>query len=140
MSPKKNKEILVPFKPRARLILQLGDQLIRNERIALFELVKNAYDADATNVKITMNNVSSLKSGEITIEDNGIGMDYDTILNEWMEPGTDNREKQFQDGLPSQIYGRLPIGEKGIGRFAAHKIGARAISQRCRGLPTTLKN
>ena len=36
----------VPFKPRARLLSQLGDQLIRNEKIALFELVKNAYDAE----------------------------------------------------------------------------------------------
>jgi anti-sigma regulatory factor (Ser/Thr protein kinase) len=113
----------IPFKPRARLILQLGDQLIRNENIALFELVKNAYDADASIVKIKMKNVDSKEKGEITIEDNGSGMDMDTIINAWMEPGTDFRAEQFRERKLSPIYKRLPIGEKGIGRFAAHKLG-----------------
>ena len=44
----KNNIIESPFKPRARMLLQLGDQLIKNESIALVELVKNAYDADAS--------------------------------------------------------------------------------------------
>jgi len=42
------KRIALPFKPRARLLLELGNQLIKDEGIALFELVKNSYDADAT--------------------------------------------------------------------------------------------
>ena len=41
------------FKPHARLLTMLGDQLIRNERIALVEVIKNAYDADASWVKVT---------------------------------------------------------------------------------------
>ena len=49
----------VIFRPRARLLLQLGDELIRNESIALLELVKNAYDADATDVTLAMNKVDS---------------------------------------------------------------------------------
>ena len=42
-----DQERVANFKPRARLLLQLGDQLIKNESIALLELAKNAYDADA---------------------------------------------------------------------------------------------
>lgn len=113
----------LPFKPRARLLLQLGDQLIRNERVALFELAKNAYDADASFVRIIMNQVESKEKGEIIIEDDGSGMDIDTIVNAWMEPGTDYREKQFEERQRTPKYNRLPMGEKGIGRFAAHKLG-----------------
>ena len=47
------------FKPRARLILQLGDQLIKNESIALLELVKNSYDAGATEAMIRMKNLDN---------------------------------------------------------------------------------
>ena len=43
----------LPFKPYARLLTMLGDQLIRNERVALVEIIKNAYDADASWVKVT---------------------------------------------------------------------------------------
>ena len=57
------------FKPRARLLLQLGDQLIKNQSIALLELVKNSYDADANNVIITMRNLEQQDRGEIIIED-----------------------------------------------------------------------
>ena len=118
-----NKVRSLPFRPRARLLLQLGDQLIRNERIALFELVKNAYDADASFVRVTMKQVDSKEEGEIVIEDDGSGMDMDTIVNAWMEPGTDFRAKQFGERERTPKYGRLPIGEKGIGRFAVHKLG-----------------
>ena len=52
--PINDKERVVRFKPRARLLLQLGDQLIKNESIALLELTKNSYDADASKVDIIM--------------------------------------------------------------------------------------
>ena len=63
------------FKPQARIILQLGDQLIRSESIAILEIIKNAYDACATIVTITMNNLDRPNLAEIIIEDNGFGMD-----------------------------------------------------------------
>ena len=44
----------LPFKPRARMLLLLGEQLIRDPGIAVFELVKNAYDADATQVTVEL--------------------------------------------------------------------------------------
>ena len=45
------------FKPRASLLLQLGDQLIKNENIAIVELIKNSYDADATSVDVVLNDL-----------------------------------------------------------------------------------
>ena len=111
------------FKPRARLILQLGEQLIRNESIALLELIKNAYDADASQVKVIMKNLTTPDKGLIIIEDDGVGMTEDIIKNVWMEPGSDYKENLFKKGIRTPIYGRLPLGEKGIGRFAAHKLG-----------------
>lgn len=111
------------FRPRARLLLQLGEQLIRNESIAFLELVKNSYDADATDVIIQMSKVDNSKEGMILIDDNGEGMDKDIIRNVWMEPGSDHKERLFQSGTRTPRFKRLPLGEKGIGRFGAHKLG-----------------
>ncbi len=111
------------FKPHARLLLQLGDQLIRNESIALLELVKNSYDADATNVNIKMENIDNCEKGIIIVEDNGTGMDMEILQNVWMEPGSDYKEKLYSDRKIKSRYNRVPLGEKGIGRFAVHKLG-----------------
>ncbi len=111
------------FKPRARLLLQLGDQLIKNENVAVLELIKNAYDADARNVIVKMENLDNKKFGRIEIRDDGIGMDDNIINNAWLEPGSDYKEKQYRSNQRSLTYGRLPIGEKGIGRFGVHKLG-----------------
>lgn len=116
-------ERVAKFKPRARLLLQLGDQLIKNESIALLELVKNAYDADASRVDIIMRNPDSLEDGCIEIEDDGFGMTADIVENVWLEPGSSNKQEQVRAGRFTPIYHRLPIGEKGIGRFGAHKLG-----------------
>ena len=120
---KQFREIPVRFKPRARLLLQLGDQLIKNENIALIELVKNSYDADANRVEIYMENVDDPGKGIIIIEDDGYGMDADTVENVWMEPGSDFKSEKFKNKELSPKFKRLPIGEKGIGRFGVHKLG-----------------
>ena len=116
-------EIPAKFKPRARLLLQLGDQLIRNESIALIELVKNAYDADANNVTIYMEGVDEPEHGVIIIEDDGHGMNAKIVEDVWLEPGSDFKSKRFMENQLSDKYHRLPIGEKGIGRFGVHKLG-----------------
>lgn len=113
----------IPFKPRARLLLQLGDQLIRSENIALLELVKNSYDADANSVSVTMNNIDDIRKGSIIVHDDGAGMDADIVRNVWMEPGSDYKEKLFKAGKRTPKFKRLPLGEKGIGRFGAHRLG-----------------
>lgn len=113
----------VSFKPRARLLLLLGDQLIRDPGVAVFELVKNAFDADSPGVTVTMSRVEDPLRGQIIVEDRGVGMDADTVSGVWLEPGTDHRIKEKEKGEPTPKYKRVPIGEKGVGRFAAHKLG-----------------
>lgn len=115
--------IQAKFKVKARLLEELGEQLIKNESIALIELVKNAYDADASQVNIIMENVDNPEKGKIIIQDDGCGMDLNIIQTVWLEPGTDYRKKQFLQKIKTPEYKRLPLGEKGIGRFAIHKLG-----------------
>ncbi|MCR4417763.1 MAG: ATP-binding protein [Ignavibacteria bacterium] len=111
------------FKVRARLIEQLGEQLIKNESIALIELIKNAYDADASTVSLIMKNVDNPEAGQIIVEDNGTGMDADIIRNVWLEAGSDYKKKMIENNQLTPVYKRRPLGEKGIGRFAVHKLG-----------------
>jgi signal transduction histidine kinase len=113
----------LPFKPKARMLLLLGDHLIRDPGIAVFELVKNAYDADSPYAKVTMSHLISTHYGSIVVEDSGTGMDFETVTTVWLEPGTDFRDKQRRLGYRTEKYWRLPLGEKGVGRFAAHKLG-----------------
>src|SRR6266849_3393803 len=83
------------FRPRARLMLLLGDQLIRDAGIAVFELVKNAYDADASCCHVTMEKIDQdSDTARIIVEDDGDGMDLKTIRNIWLSPGTRNRLEQ----------------------------------------------
>ena len=112
------------LRPRARLLVLLGDQLIRDANMAVFEMVKNAYDADATTCTIELRNVAEgdPPDASIAVSDNGTGMTIDTVVNQWLEPGTDTRRLQKDAGKRSRL-GRLPLGEKGLGRFAAHKLG-----------------
>lgn len=118
------KEINQPFRPRARLLQLLGDELIGNPRLAVFELVKNAYDADADEAVVRLD----LRSGSepcITIADDGDGMTLDLIRSVWLVPGDDHRHQQRESGVRSHKHHRLPLGEKGLGRFAVHKLGNR---------------
>ena len=125
------------FKPRARLLRLLGDELIRDPNIAIFELVKNAYDADASYARVVMVDAHDRHSGFIVVSDDGTGMDWDTLTGVWLEPGTDFRKRQRSDGRGrSAKFGRLPLGEKGVGRFAAGKLGDHVIlTTRAKGQP-----
>ena len=103
-----------PFDFSPKLIKFLGEELIHDKKIAIMELVKNAYDADADKVWIT------IRDDEITIEDNGHGMTEDIIRNSWLRVG--NSTKAI-NAKRSPKYKRLPIGEKGIGRLGVHRLG-----------------
>lgn len=107
------------FRPRARLLRLLGESLLRDEVIALIELVKNSHDADASFVEVQLHDVSD-KEGKVVVRDDGSGMTLDKMLGTWMEPGTDDKHRNKY--TPS---GRRVLGEKGIGRFAADKIAER---------------
>ncbi|MEP2981629.1 MAG: ATP-binding protein, partial [Lentilitoribacter sp.] len=112
------------FKPRARLLKLLGDQLIGTPQLAIFELVKNSYDADADKVEITISNPEDVSIASIEVSDiGGEGMSLDTILNIWLEPGADHKQTKREGGERTLKHKRLPLGEKGVGRFAVHKLG-----------------
>ena len=117
-------------RPYARLYMMIGDQLIRNQRIALIELIKNSYDADASWVQIRFKNFQKIgdtlkfnKKSIIEIEDDGCGMTYDIIKNVWMNPATPYKYLKRKRGLDKTHRGRIIQGEKGIGRFAIFKLG-----------------
>ncbi len=118
------------FNPKAHILTLLGDELIKNPVMAIYELVKNSYDADATKVNLFFRDVENSENSAIIIEDDGIGMTSDIIENVWLEPGSDFR-KPIKDGLrqiiKSPIFDRIPMGEKGVGRFAVHKLGTNIL-------------
>jgi len=105
------------MRPRARIISLLGEELISDERVAVVELVKNAYDADATRVNVRFAGATLTDPDTLIIEDNGVGMTLQTVLTGWFEPGTVIKKKALRS--PG---GRLYQGAKGIGRFAAARL------------------
>lgn len=108
-----------PFTITSRVLAHLGEDLIKDESIALLELVKNSYDAGASccNVNFDFDIFGALQ--EISICDDGCGMNINTIETVWLVIGTDNKVNQIQN----PINGRVPLGEKGIGRLGVHKLG-----------------
>lgn len=106
------------LRPRARIMRTLGDELISSETVALIELVKNAYDADATRVLIRFMPHSTQGDGGIDVLDNGHGMSLETIRSAWMEPATLFRKQKQR----SEYRKRRVLGEKGIGRFATSRL------------------
>ncbi|NKM89310.1 ATP-binding protein [Rhizobium laguerreae] len=125
------------IKPYARLLTMLGDQLIKNERVALGEIIKNAYDADASWVKITFENFTAnmqlTDASRLIIEDDGVGMTRDIIENHWVNPATPVKALKKKTKSTTD-KGRLIQGEKGIGRFALLKLGKKVeITTRAKG-------
>ena len=111
-------EKILKFNPRARIIRTIGDQLISGPEAAIVELVKNAYDADASRVVVKFVPPLRPGMGMITVADDGHGMPLSVIQEKWMEPATTS--KVFNRKSPK---GRTMMGSKGIGRFAAAKLG-----------------
>ena len=106
------------FEFSPNLITLLGEQLIHDKKIAVSELVKNAYDADADWVEVNVSKDS------ISIYDNGCGMDIDTIQNIWLKPGVSSKNNiKTATITPTPKHKRMPIGEKGVGRLGSHKLG-----------------
>ena len=118
------------FDINPHVIRQLGAELVTDQTTALMELVKNSYDADADYVKITINTKDLLddqnlfypnKKGYIIVEDNGFGMDEDTIINSWLVISFSN--KRAVDGVkPKTPKGRTPLGDKGLGRLSTQRL------------------
>lgn len=154
--------ILLNFESDAHLVNILGEQLIGSEKVGILELVKNSIDASATYCKVRFEKVPKLPSIDskhycfselagpvIIIEDDGVGMDRETIEKGWLRPAStlktdiknrlreekENAEKSgnigaylsIVDQLKKEHGGRIPLGEKGVGRFATNRLGTNLI-------------
>ena len=106
------------FKISAALKNIIGRDLINDDFIAVFELVKNSYDAHATKVEITFDNIGT-EQPKIIIKDNGKGMNYDDLINKWLfvaysakKEGTEEDNYDYRDKIKVK---RAYAGAKGIG-------------------------
>ncbi len=114
------------FKISSALKNIIGSDLINDDFIAVFELVKNAYDAHATKVEVIFGNIYS-DSAKIIIKDNGKGMNYDDLINKWLfvaysakKEGTEEDSYDYRDKIKVK---RAYAGAKGIGRFSCDRLG-----------------
>jgi len=94
------------LRPRARILRALGDELISSETVAVIELVKNAYDADATRVLVRFQKPLEIGQGMIEVIDNGHGMSLETIQNAWMEPATLKEASDSKRAARTSCIGR----------------------------------
>lgn len=114
------------FKASARIILEIGKESIESKIVALSEIVKNSYDAGAKKCQIIVkedgSNISLIEKeiSSIEIIDDGCGMTKEDLINKWLVIGTTSKKELKKQ---SENLKRVPIGEKGIGRFAANKLG-----------------
>ena len=108
----------VGFSVDAGLIQRLGYELVGRAETAVAELIKNSYDADATTVDIDFIE-SSQAGGTLLVADNGVGMTEGQLINGFMRISSTDKIHN-----PTSVrYGRTKAGRKGIGRFAAQRLG-----------------
>lgn len=104
----------------------IGKQLITDEFVAIFELVKNAFDAHANNVDIIFENLNT-PNAKIIIKDDGKGMNFDELKNKWLFVGYSAKkegteDKDYRHGLGVR---RIYAGAKGVGRFSCDRLGSK---------------
>lgn len=106
----------------AQLVTILGRELIDENAVAVLELVKNGYDADATAVDVKIEFLRDPAKTQVIVHDNGCGMSADDVFDKWMVAGFSAKKEQLvrQEVSPR---GRLPLGQMGIGRFATARLG-----------------
>ena len=92
----------------------LGINLYSNTPAVLAEVIANAWDADATEVRVKYDKDKM----RITVEDNGIGMNDTDINEKFLRVGYQKRRK---DGTDTEM-GRKPMGRKGIGKLSLFSI------------------
>ena len=102
------------FSVETRVLRELGERLVKQPEVAIVELIKNAYDADAVECVVHYD-----PRERIVVEDDGTGMTLDRFRNAWMRIGTSSKEHTPY----STQYQREITGEKGIGRFAVRFLG-----------------
>ena len=114
------------FSVDSQLVGELGERLVTRNHVALAELVKNAYDADASTISIEFRDCKVPKSKSkdtlpsIVLRDNGHGMRFTDVDVHWMRIATSNKAREPF----SPLYGRPKTGDKGIGRFACQRLAS----------------
>lgn len=103
------------------ILKRLGEELNPSLDKGVLELVKNAYDADATKCKVELQSTDAA-GGVVLVRDNGDGMTVDDITNGWLVLGRSTKTQRQKTRL-----GRIPAGSKGLGRLAALRMGKRAL-------------
>ena len=111
------------IRTNSHIINLLGDELIGSDSLALFEIVKNSYDADASVVTISLDNLFR-EDRSIVIEDDGNGMTPEVIKHAWLTIGTDYKRKSVK---VSPVLHRTSLGNKGVGRLAVHRLANRIM-------------
>ena len=120
-----NDEKILKFRVSSGLKNIIGRDLISDKYIAIFELVKNSYDAQAHNVIISFESQSDSIVG-IAVSDDGIGMDYSDIINKWLFVAYSEKKKQnrketdYRNGFKRNV-----AGAKGVGRFSCDRLGSK---------------
>ena len=117
------------FEIDATVVFRLGEELITDVVQALVELVKNSYDADATWVNVTIDTREESRWGRsndatvgtILVEDNGNGMDEQTIRRGWLTIANSPKREQKATGRVTRL-GRTPVGDKGLGRLGSQRL------------------
>lgn len=127
------------------VVFKLGADLITDDMQALSELIKNSYDADGTKVRVVIDTdvLTDAETGEvipgdlheqsdktsratlrgsITIVDDGIGMDLETIRRGWLTVSLSHKQEMKARG-ETTAKNRTPLGDKGLGRLGAQRLG-----------------
>lgn len=112
----------MPFKPYARLMNILGDQLITDKIVAVIELLKNCYDADSPSAEVRFGNMCNIgfndlpldQQAYIEIRDFGTGMTLQTIKNVWLRPATPDKLNKKKQKLSKTSRGRVIQGERAL--------------------------
>lgn len=117
----------VHFKTNILLKNIIGKDLITDDNVAMLELVKNSYDAGSKIVELHFQNIvrnddndeekEDRKLSGIMVCDKGCGMDYDGLLNKWLNIAYSEKKEN------SRLNGRWQAGNKGVGRFSCDRLG-----------------
>ena len=119
------------FDINPHVIRQLGEELVPDEMTALMELIKNAYDADASYVKIDINTSGVYTDEQLTyknhkgyiiVEDSGVGMNEEAIIKSWLTISYSSK-RAGADGIKAKTpKDRTPLGDKGLGRLSTQRL------------------
>lgn len=117
------------FDVHPSVVFKLGEDLISDDVQALAELVKNSYDADAAWVAVRIDTAHAPDEhptdvGFVVVEDNGDGMDLETLKRGWLTISNSLKGEMKSHG-ESTHKGRTPLGDKGLGRLGAQRLGNR---------------